>query len=597
MAGGMSLAVPNWHLVSLFTFVSFPATFYGLWLVYRSYRREKNAIKRRGLLDLLCGMVAAFIYITAIFFVVPRVFDLPQATAYGSLGIIIVGGFAYHAVRRYNFLTINIHQVEEILENVFSDTGDAILLLDGKGTIVRFNDAAADLFGLDRGKEWSAVDILPSYSDKESYYATEMAITTGAVQRTILVTRSRLRASDETIEALLIIRDVTQQKLAEEEHIRNQQLEALGELAGGIAHDFNNYLCGITSAFGLAQLNACSSEMREIFAEVEKATLDARGLTQQLLTFARGGEPVIETVDVLALLREVMAFTTRGSACTCAFDYSGSEKAYIDADPGQIRQVFQNLALNAIQAMPDGGSIHVGAGATDADSEPLPVTGKGRYLCISVADKGAGIPEHLHTKVFEPYFTTKKEGSGLGLSVVHSIVKKHGGHVSLTSQADKGTTFRICLPVAQAGPTDRSANKDSPADFTGRALIMDDQPVVRKSLRILLHRAGLSVDEAGCGREAWELFCKATAAGKGYTVVITDLTVPGGVGGRELCEKIRKVDTQVPVILSTGYAKEGEVGNYRTLGFSGMLQKPYSYNELAEVLASATNPDRHGRAG
>ena len=385
---------------------------------------------------------------------------------------------------------------------------------------------------------------------------------------------------------VLVFRDVTEQDRLEEELVRATRLESVGILAGGIAHDFNNILTAVMGNLALARLDVDAAEPAAANLQAaETATLRARDLTQQLLTFAKGGEPVRAAVELEAVLREVTSFTLHGSQVRATFDFpAGLWPA--DVDKGQISRVVQNLVINALQAMPSGGRLGLSA-RNDRVGAGRPGLPPGDFVQIAISDSGEGInPDHL-PRIFDPYFTTKKAGSGLGLAAVYSIIKKHQGHIEVESQPGAGTTFRIWLPALAGGTVIAPVvSPMSGARLAGRVLFMDDEPTIRDMAVQMLGRFGLEVECAAEGTEAIAKYRAARDAGRPYGVVVMDLTVPGGMGGLATLGQLRLFDPQVRAIVSSGYSSDPVLANFRAHGFRAMVAKPYDINEFAAVVAS-----------
>ena len=394
---------------------------------------------------------------------------------------------------------------------------------------------------------------------------------------------------DGTIAVLEINRDVSDRLLLQQEQEKNQRLESLGVLAGGIAHDFNNILTAILGNISLARiLVGDEHKAAKRLADSEKAVIRASELTQQLLTFARGGEPVKRVVDMLKLIGEAVGFALQGANVRGVIE-AESELHPVNADEGQLNQVFSNLLINAKQAMPAGGTVIVTAkNLTVHSGDRLPLA-NGTYVQIDVADQGGGIlPEQLG-KIFDPYFTTKPSGTGLGLSTVYSIIKRHGGHISVTSEHGHGTVFRLFLPAAEEAHAPQATNQMPKGLLTGtgRILIMDDEQIIRDLARIMFEEAGYRVVDCGHGAAAVEQYRLASEQGVRFDAVILDLTVPGGMGGREAAALIRKLDPAAVLIVSSGYSNDPVMADYGRYGFSGSAVKPYTYEALLTELSHA----------
>lgn len=392
---------------------------------------------------------------------------------------------------------------------------------------------------------------------------------------------------------LILANDITEQNRMKENMLRTQKLESLGVLAGGLAHDFNNLLTAIKGNISLAKLDAHPGEgVFQNLELAEKATFRAQSLTQQLLTFARGGAPVKRPLSIKKLIEDSADFAIRGSKSRCEFKIA-SDLRTIEADEGQLSQVVHNLIMNADQAMTEGGTITVsGENVTLLSDNPL-LLKPGDYIKISVADQGTGMPEDYLEKIFDPYFTTKDMGSGLGLATCYSIMKRHEGHITVESAPGAGATFYLYLPAlpeqtARAAPgTSRTFVRG-----TGRVLVMDDEDLVRDVLRRSLTSLGYDVVCTQDGMEAVTVYEQALKSGRPFDVVIMDLTIPGGMGGKEAVLKLRELDPRVKAIVSSGYSNDPIMAEFREHGFSGVVSKPYTLKALSvtvhEVIVGST---------
>jgi len=382
------------------------------------------------------------------------------------------------------------------------------------------------------------------------------------------------------------VTDITLRRRLEAEMTRASKLEAVGILAGGIAHDFNNILTVVLGNMALAEMDtAAGDSIRQMLGNAKKATLRARDLTLQLLTFAKGGDPVRTAVELPELMRETVDFALHGSSSRCAFQIA-SDLWPANADKGQLGQVLQNLVINAVQAMPQGGTVGITAAnavLASATSEQLPLA-PGRYVFISVADTGVGVAADNLVKIFDPYFTTKQQGSGLGLATVYSIMKKHQGHIEVESALGKGTTFRLWLPAATETPVVQVVEEVARPVAQMRVLFMDDEAPIRDMARMFMKRIGAECEVAADGEEAVKKYCEALGTDKAFNVVVMDLTVPGGMGGREAMGKLLQIDSRVCAIVSSGYSQDPVLANFGAHGFRGILPKPYTLDQLTRAL-------------
>jgi PAS domain S-box-containing protein len=384
--------------------------------------------------------------------------------------------------------------------------------------------------------------------------------------------------------AVIVLRDVTHRSRLESELLRASKMESIGVLAGGIAHDFNNLLSIVMGNLSLAVIEVPEdSSSAKWLREAERATLRARDLTQQLLTFAKGGEPVRSAVLLSDVIREAAQFALHGAAVRCEFDIA-SDLRPADADKGQIGQVVQNLVLNAVQAMPDGGAIRLALHNETLSPGAVATLPAGNYLRLEIADSGRGIsPEHL-ARIFEPFFTTKEHGSGLGLATVYSVIQKHRGHITVESTVGAGTTFRLWLPAARIEPLAAAPTASPFEPLKGRILFMDDEEPIRMMTKALLERLGLDVTVTCDGDAAVREFATARMDGRPFDVVVFDLTVPGGMGGAHAMREILKIDPQAKGIVSSGYSSDPVMANFRAHGFRGSVPKPYRIADFSRML-------------
>jgi PAS domain S-box-containing protein len=483
--------------------------------------------------------------------------------------------------------------------------GDAVITTDRKGKIVLMNPVAEELTGWSEtealGRPLMEVfNIVNEYTGEPCSNPVEKVLSSGQVvglaNHTMLITRNgqeRIIADSgapiadtegKTIGVVLVFRDITNQQRLENELLKMEKLKSLGVLAGGIAHDFNNFLTGILGNLSLAKmdLNPGNSVSRSL-NEMEKAAVRAKDLTQQLLTFSKGGEPVKRTIRIAKLVREAAQFVLHGSNVRCKFDID--EKLMpVDVDESQITQVIHNLIMNADQAMPNGGTIWIrGANVDLAKGNPYALS-PGNYVQVTVQDQGMGIHPLYTKKVFDPYFTTKQKGSGLGLAVAYNIVAKHDGQLTVDSEMGQGATFTIMLPASTLSPKTYSEKRDEFVPGQGRILVMDDEDYIRELALSMLTKLGYEVVVAEEGQTAVELYRKAFDQGRPFDAVILDLTVPGGMGGKETIKHLVEIDKNVLAIVSSGYSNDPVIANYTHYGFCGAVRKPYLVQEMSQML-------------
>jgi two-component system, cell cycle sensor histidine kinase and response regulator CckA len=377
--------------------------------------------------------------------------------------------------------------------------------------------------------------------------------------------------------------NVTDRQVYEQYLQRAQKLESLGVLAGGIAHDFNNILTGVFGFVDLARTEAKDEAVAQTLALAMESMQRAKALTRQLLTFSKGGAPVRKSVSLAGLVREACRFSLHGSSVGCAFSLP-DDLWRCDVDRDQVAQVVQNLVINAQQAMPLGGTIEVSARNVPLQAGEHPSLKAGRYVELFITDHGTGIPPEMLPRIFDPFFTTKSKGHGLGLAISYSIVSRHEGAISVESDVGKGTTFHVHLP-AGGGAVREPVEPVAPRHAgSGRVLVMDDEAAVLSVLCRMLRSVGYVPVGHGNGTDAVSCFRTETAAGRPFVAMILDLTIPGGMGGREVAAAVRAVDSSIALFVPSGYAGDPIVANPGEYGFTASLSKPFSMAELTETL-------------
>ncbi|MCA9462720.1 MAG: PAS domain S-box protein [Nitrospira sp.] len=421
-----------------------------------------------------------------------------------------------------------------------------------------------------------------------------MLLTKTGSQRTITMRETPIRDHQGHLWGTVIVfRDITDHYRQQEEQQRLNKLNSLGVLAGGLAHDFNNLLTTILGNVFVAKLRMIPKDpLAQNLEQAEHACLRAKELTQQLLTFAKGGAPIKTSISLGDLVRKSTIFALSGSSISCHFDIP-DDLWPLDADPAQLRQVIQNIAINARQAMPNGGHFSVRIQNTSYPHHPaaaVPALEPGHYLQITLEDQGSGIEEQNLPNIFDPYFTTKPGASGLGLATAHSIIRHHLGHISVYSLPGQGTKFSVFLPSSYSPSTTQEPSLAPTHAQRGRVLVMDDEQSIRRMVEDALTQFGYEVTSAQDGHETIALFSESLAAGRKFDVVLLDLTIPGAMGGKEAIQHLRSLDPQVKAIVTSGYSDDPIMSDYQRYGFHSILVKPYRIMDLAKLLESVCAP-------
>ena len=484
------------------------------------------------------------------------------------------------------------------MTNILEKTTDGFFAVDSEWKLTYVNAAAEAIFGRKRdeligGVLWERFPELVGSVFQENYekaMAEKVAIefeasdSSGKTWYDVHAYRSNGGVS-------VFFRDISERKKSETERLTTSKLESLGTLAGGIAHDLNNILTVISGNIGLAQIEAPvdSGSLLGFLSKAGQAAQHAAHLSSQLLTFSKGGAPLKKVVSMGELLEHSAEFSLYGSNLRADFDIAVDLwKAEVDA--GQIEQVVNALMLNAREAMPQGGTVRVRARNVvfeENTGAPLPA---GRYVKVTISDRGPGISKELHTKIFDPYFTTKPTGTGLGLAISFSVVRKHGGLLVLENSSAEGAVFAFYLRAsegaAKAGPEPRAASRPFHYNHQ-RVLVMDDEEAIRELTSQLLSTLGYEVTAVPDGLEAVRLYERALRKGEHFQAVILDATVRGGMGGVATIERLRSMDPKVNAIICSGYSDEAALSEFLAYGFRGALPKPFTRSELADALQRA----------
>ncbi len=507
----------------------------------------------------------------------------------------------------------SLRQSEEKFRTIIEQTTDGVMVTDDAGTIIEWNPAMAAVTGIGREKAlgqaiWQlpiplrAGDVEHAFS-QQGFHDLRARMVSGGVpakssgfmpnaeihfargEETITAYQTFFPIrTGKTLRVGCILRDVTERQRFVAALQKSDKLESLGVLAGGIAHDFNNLLCGIYGALELARSAEKDPNVLEYFDACVHSMDRVRALTKQLLTFAKGGAPVRHVGPLFPFVRTSVEFALSGSSVSCRFDI---EPLLHDCnfDKHQVGQVIDNIVINAVQAMPKGGTLFVSAANVLVRAGEYPSLPEGEYVRLSFRDQGTGISPAILTRIFDPFFSTKPSGTGLGLATSYSIVRQHAGHISVESELGQGSEFHVLLPASRDV---RSVPPPAPGvthTGTGMVLVMDDDPDVRRVASQLLTRMGYTCRTAADGRDALVEYSRLVEEGGRWRAILSDLTIPGAMNGEEFVRELRKVDAVVPVIVSSGYADDPVMAEPVKFGFTGSLAKPYTMNELAQVLA------------
>jgi PAS domain S-box-containing protein len=493
-------------------------------------------------------------------------------------------------------------QERERLTVTLRSIADGVITTDTDGMIVMLNKAAEKLTGWKSddaaGRPLSEVFVIVNELTREPCdNPVEKIIKTGDVLelssptcliskdgREMVITNSGAPIRDNQSRitgVVLVFRDMTEKQKLSDSMQRAQKLESLGILAGGIAHDFNNMLAGIFGYLEMAQERATANKTDQIPKYITKAlgVFDrAKGLTQQLLTFAKGGTPIRKTIQMTPLIRHSANFALSGSNVTAQFTIA-DDLWLCDCDENQIGQAIDNIVINGKQAMPMGGKIVISAdNITDEPGHP------GSFVRISIKDEGIGMPKEILSKIFDPFFSTKEAGHGLGLSTVFSIIKQHEGWIDVESKPGKGSTFQMYIPASQKTVFSGAVPELVEHKGSGTILVMDDEEFMLEIVGNMLQSMGYIVARAKDGKEALAMFTHAEKSGLPFVASILDLTIPGGTGGKETAAAIRKINPHAIVIASSGYSEDPIISNPTEHGFTDRIIKPYRKNQLTELM-------------
>jgi PAS domain S-box-containing protein len=498
-----------------------------------------------------------------------------------------------------------LRESEENFRVLFNESPLATVLSEiPSGKIAFVNKRMADALGMSAtqiiGKSANDLGILKNSADQEQLTAmiTKQGFVDNVEVENVLSDGSpgndlvfmRLVTINGKIYCLTVIQDITERKKTEALLMNAQKLESLGVLAGGIAHDFNNLLTGIFGYIDLALFRSKDAVIVEYLGKTMSTLNRARALTLQLLTFAKGGAPVQKIVPLMPFLQETVQFALSGSNISSQFNVT-DDLWPCNIDKNQIGQVIDNIVINAQQAMPGGGVIQLSAKNILLREKEHPLLTKGNYVKISIQDFGIGMPKEIISYIFDPFYTTKSKGHGLGLAVSYSIISRHGGCIDVDSEPGTGSTFHVYLP-ASAGPTVTDATSVVRHKGSGTIVVLDDEEVVRDTLRTMLESLGYKVICENDGKDAIDAYVEETQAKQDIVAMVFDLTIPGGMGGKEAVAEIRKLNKVIPVFVASGYAENSVMKNPGEYGFTASISKPFTIAELSEMLNRHLTPSQ-----
>lgn len=506
---------------------------------------------------------------------------------------------------------------KEKLSITLKSIDDGVITTDIDGNIILVNQAAEDMIECNQvdiiGKKLNEVylplqiktklehefDIIHeiNYNPYFSLYGRQSVLISSTGEE-FEITETGVSIKDhenKTTGYVIVFRDITEKKHLEEEHFKARKLESISLLASGIAHDFNDLLTGIITNLFMAKMGVDSlAESYQLITSAEKAAFQASILTKQLLTFATLESTTKEETSIKEFIENSIGFYLKNSKSE--YHLHLIDKLYnVNVDRGQIDKVFNNIIQNADQSMPDGGVIHVSGEnfILEGINPSLPIK-SGKYVKISISDQGPGISDEILPKIFDPYFSTKKKGNGLGLTTAYSIIQNHGGHITVSSQSDIGTTFTIYLPACETPEHNDKTESVHQQSINCKILFIDDEEFVLKSTGQLLNHLGYSVLLAQDYPSALTSFKNAINEDNPFSIVIMDLTLSGSIGPKEMIDDFLSIDPDVKVIISSGYINDPIMVNFASYGFSGAMPKPYNAKELnqkIQEIMSINNPD------
>ncbi len=507
-------------------------------------------------------------------------------------------------ITRQKEMEANLQNEKERLAVTLQSIGDGVITTDINGKVMLVNKVATQLTGWEQknavGKPLTEIfEIINQNTGQPHENPVKKVLATGKTVElqngTVLISRNGDKhiiadsgapiknSEGKTIGVVLVFRDMTAKHKMQKIVQRAAKLESLGILAGGIAHDFNNLLGGIYGFIDLARMVTTNREIAEYLDSSAETINRARHLTGQLLTFAKGGSPVRKVSSLFPFIKEIAHFALSGSNISCTCNVPGN-LWHCFIDKNQLSQVVENLIINAKQAMPNGGIIQITAANIHETQNAHPGLQNNKYVKISIKDEGTGIPDNLIPHIFDPFYTTKTQGHGLGLATSYSIMEKHDGLIEVESKPGVGTTFHLYLPATTSKDNQTRQNSISLHRGSETFVIMDDEPALLKTMKFMLTSFGYEVICHQEGSKLTEFYQQALADNLKIKAMIFDLTIPGGMGGKETVAQIRKLNQEIPIFVSSGYSDNPVIANPEKYGFTDSISKPFRLKELSRLL-------------
>ena len=463
---------------------------------------------------------------------------------------------------------------------------EGVIAVDAQDRVIHLNPVAESLLGV-TSADSAGVHLRSIYRTRQEPHqglSQERTVLRRVDGQTFMLEEREFPIPLPGTEALgkvILFRDITEKLQSETEILRSRQIDSLGVLAGGIAHDFNNFLGAIMGNVSLAkEMLGAESDVTERLDAAVSATGRARQISNRLLAFAKGGEPSRTVLDPRQLAKEAASFALQGSGVLSSFNFAPGLWC-VEGDSGLLSQVINNLVINAKQAMGDHGNLRIQAENLQIAPAQVPYVAEGKFVLIRVEDSGPGIPESIRHRIFEPYFTTKESGSGLGLASAYKVMKAHGGNIFVEASSLGGAAFLLYLPATERTVSEPSPDPVRSASAHGeRILVMDDDPIILDTCRQILEHYGFKVTTSPEGRRASAAYARALEAGAPFHAVILDLTVPGGLGGKDTARLILNLDPEACIIASSGYSDDPIMAKPAEFGFRASIPKPYTAPEL-----------------